>query len=55
MGGGVPGGDGAGVAGAEVWDHVADGGFGGDHLGHFVVEFGIFGDAAADGGVLLAE
>ena len=45
----------AGVAGGEVWDHVADGGFGGDHLGHFVVELGVFGDAAADGGVLLAE
>ncbi|MFM9903245.1 MAG: hypothetical protein ACKVQJ_01590 [Pyrinomonadaceae bacterium] len=27
VGGGVPGGDGAGVAGAEVWDHVADGAF----------------------------
>ena len=27
VGGGAPGGDGAGVAGGEVWNHVADGGF----------------------------
>lgn len=27
VGGGGPGGDGAGVVGGEVWDHVGDGGF----------------------------
>jgi len=55
VGGAVPGGYCSGVARAEVWDHVVDGGFYGDHLGHGVGELGVFGDAAADGRVLLTE
>lgn len=35
MSGGLTGGYGSGVAVGEIWDHVADGGFLGDHLFHF--------------------
>jgi hypothetical protein len=40
VGGGGPGGGGAGVAGGEVWDHVAGGCFGGDHLVHLIIDLG---------------
>ena len=46
---------GAFIGGAEVWDHVGDGGFQGDEFGEFGVDLGVFADAAADGGILLAK
>lgn len=55
VGGGVPSGYCAGVAGSEGGNHMGDGRFCGGSLGELVVQFGVFGDAAADGLVMLGE
>ena len=55
VGGGVPGGLGAGFARGVVFDVVADGAFEGVHVVHDGIELGVLGDGLAFGGVLLAK
>ena len=49
MGGGGPGGAGAGVVGGVVLDEVADGALECVHFADAGVEFGVFGDGLAFG------